>query len=42
MVMRKQEEALFWSIALPGFGQLINGKFIKGILFLILEFRISY
>lgn len=34
-------EKLFWSIAFPGFGQLLNGKYIKGILFIILEFLIN-
>ncbi|WP_085521580.1 hypothetical protein [Tuberibacillus sp. Marseille-P3662] len=30
-------EKLFWSIALPGFGQLLNGKYIKGIVLIALE-----
>lgn len=34
-------EALLWSIALPGFGQLLNKKHIKGILFIVLEFLIN-
>ncbi|WP_343750515.1 hypothetical protein [Lentibacillus halophilus] len=34
-------EKLFWSIALPGFGQLLNGKYIKGILLIALEFMIN-
>jgi len=34
-------EKLFWSIALPGFGQLLNGKIIKGILFIFLEVLIN-
>jgi hypothetical protein len=34
-------EKLFWSIALPGFGQLLNQKYIKGILFIGLEFLIN-
>ncbi|WP_085524159.1 hypothetical protein [Tuberibacillus sp. Marseille-P3662] len=34
-------ESLLWSIALPGFGQLLNRKYIKGILFIILEFTIN-
>lgn len=34
-------EKFFWSIALPGFGQLLNGKYIKGILFILLEFLIN-
>lgn len=35
------KEALFWSIALPGFGQLLNGKWLKGVLFVALEFLIN-
>ncbi|MFC2950014.1 hypothetical protein [Virgibacillus sediminis] len=34
-------EVLLWSIALPGFGQLLNGKYIKGILLIGLEFLIN-
>lgn len=34
-------EKLFWSIALPGFGQLLNGKYIKGIVLIFLEFLIN-
>jgi hypothetical protein len=34
-------EALFWSIAFPGFGQFLNGKFLKGVTFLALEFLIN-
>jgi TM2 domain-containing membrane protein YozV len=34
-------EAILWSVAFPGFGQLINGHLIKGILFIILEFTIN-
>jgi len=34
-------EKLLWSIALPGFGQLLNGKLIKGLLLIILEFLIN-
>ena len=37
-----QIEKLLWSIALPGFGQLLNGKYVKGIAFLILEFLINF
>jgi hypothetical protein len=28
-------------MALPGFGQLLNGQFLKGLLFLILEFILN-
>ncbi|MDR7002117.1 hypothetical protein [Neobacillus niacini] len=34
-------EAVLWSIAFPGFGQLLNGHLIKGILFIVLEFIIN-
>ncbi|NBJ70335.1 MULTISPECIES: hypothetical protein [Clostridia] len=34
-------EALLWSIALPGFGQLLNRKYIKGLLLVGLEFIIN-
>ncbi|WP_246938927.1 hypothetical protein [Bacillus pinisoli] len=34
-------EMLCWSIALPGFGQLMNKDYIKGIIFIILEFLIN-
>jgi hypothetical protein len=34
-------ERFLWSIALPGFGQMLNGKYIKGIMFVFLEFLIN-
>jgi len=34
-------EKLMWSIALPGFGQLLNGKYIKGIVLIFLEILIN-
>ena len=34
-------EKLLWSIALPGFGQLLNGKYVKGIIFILLEFVVN-
>src|SRR5689334_16865650 len=34
-------EKLLWSIALPGFGQFLNGKILKGLLFVFLEFLIN-
>ncbi|MFA4885320.1 MAG: hypothetical protein WC601_06045 [Desulfotomaculaceae bacterium] len=34
-------EVILWSIALPGFGQFLNGKYFKGTLLLILEFLIN-
>ncbi|NMD69350.1 hypothetical protein HHO41_03550 [Bacillus sp. DNRA2] len=41
MMKTKKLEAILWSIAFPGFGQLLNGHHIKGILFVILEFTIN-
>jgi hypothetical protein len=35
------KETLLWSIALPGFGQFLNGKLVKGIVLVILEFLIN-
>ncbi|YCA42044.1 hypothetical protein M1E11_14605 [Bacillus sp. JZ8] len=35
------KEILLWSIAFPGFGQLLNGKYFKGIVFIVLEFMIN-
>jgi len=34
-------EKLIWSIALPGFGQILNGRYFKGTVFLVLEFLIN-
>ncbi|WP_338469468.1 hypothetical protein R4Z10_11605 [Niallia sp. XMNu-256] len=39
--MRQPIEVLLWSIALPGFGQLLNGRFLKGIVFILLEIIIN-
>ncbi|MEK4159436.1 MULTISPECIES: hypothetical protein [Paenibacillus] len=42
--MRKDDrsvEILLWNIALPGFGQLLSGKYVKGILFIALELLIN-
>lgn len=41
--MKKNEplEAILWSVALPGFSQLLSGSYIKGILFVGLEFIIN-
>ena len=39
--MNNAIEKLLWSIALPGFGQFLNGKIIKGIVFVILEFLVN-
>lgn len=37
----KKLAAILWSIALPGFGQLLNQKYIKGLLLIGLEFIIN-
>ncbi|MFG6149604.1 hypothetical protein [Halobacillus sp. B23F22_1] len=37
----KRLEVLFWSIAFPGFGQLLNHQFLKGIFFILLEVIIN-
>ncbi|UOF92646.1 hypothetical protein LSG31_11065 [Fodinisporobacter ferrooxydans] len=34
-------EVFLWSIALPGFGQLLNGKFFKGIVLIGLELLVN-
>lgn len=34
-------EKLLWSIALPGFGQILNGKLIKGLVIIFLELLIN-
>lgn len=39
--MTEKLEAILWSIALPGFAQLLNRKFVKGIVFISLEFLIN-
>ncbi|RYL95605.1 hypothetical protein EWI07_00030 [Sporolactobacillus sp. THM7-4] len=37
----KKLEALLWSIALPGFPQLLQGDYFKGLLFIVMEFVIN-
>lgn len=39
--MANKRETLLWSIALPGFGQLLNGKLIKGTVLIFLEFMVN-
>ncbi|MFS0671563.1 hypothetical protein [Ornithinibacillus sp. 179-J 7C1 HS] len=34
-------EVLLWSIALPGFGQFLNGKLFKGTVLILLEFIVN-
>ena len=35
------KEKLLWSIALPGFGQLLNGKYLKGLIVIVFEVIIN-
>ncbi|WP_018934132.1 hypothetical protein [Gracilibacillus lacisalsi] len=37
----KASEAILWSIALPGFAQVLNGRIVKGIILIGLEFLIN-
>lgn len=39
--METKTEKWLWSIALPGFAQILNGKLIKGIVLISLEFLIN-
>ncbi|QKY71326.1 MULTISPECIES: hypothetical protein [Lentibacillus] len=41
MNQNNKYEKLFWSIALPGIGQILNRKLFKGFLFIGLEFLIN-
>lgn len=41
MEKSRRIETLLWSIAFPGFGQIINGQFLKGLLFIGLELFIN-
>lgn len=36
-----KHEALLWSVALPGFGQILNGKLVKAVIFLFLEYLVN-
>ncbi|WP_166238908.1 hypothetical protein [Paenibacillus turpanensis] len=38
---QKMLEQLLWNIALPGVAQLLNHKYVKGILFIGLEFLVN-
>jgi predicted transporter len=39
--MTSKTEAILWSIALPGFAQILNKKLAKGFVFIFLEFLIN-
>jgi hypothetical protein len=41
MITKDELEKILWSIALPGFAQILNGKFLKGLLFIGLEIWIN-
>ena len=34
---KSASEILFWSIGLPGFGQIVNRKYVKGLFIILLE-----
>ncbi|EGO64208.1 hypothetical protein [Acetonema longum] len=36
--MTNAVEKIFWSIAFPGFGQILNGKLVKGFAFIFIEY----
>lgn len=36
-----RHEAILWNVAMPGFGQLQTGNYLKGFLFIFLEFLIN-
>lgn len=40
-IKKSKHEVLFWSIALPGFGQLLNHRYVKGFILIILEFIVN-
>ncbi|WP_088105468.1 hypothetical protein [Bacillus urbisdiaboli] len=39
--MEKRTESILWSIALPGFSQMLNGRLFKGTVFIFLEVLIN-
>jgi len=41
MNMNSALEAALWSIAIPGFGQIINKKYFKGLILIVLEVLIN-
>jgi hypothetical protein len=40
-VNKNSIEKLLWSIAFPGFGQILNKKYVKGIFLIVLEFLVN-
>jgi hypothetical protein len=41
LMTSRQWEVIFWSIALPGFGQFLNKAYLKGVVILFLEVLIN-
>jgi hypothetical protein len=41
MLKNNEIERILWSIALPGFGQILNKHFLKGVLFIAAEIIIN-
>jgi hypothetical protein len=41
VIVGSRIEKVLWSIAIPGFGQLLNKRYFKGIVLIILEFVIN-
>ncbi|QQK81612.1 hypothetical protein HUG20_17955 [Salicibibacter cibi] len=39
--MEKKVEAILWSIALPGFAQLLSRNYVKGILLILIEIIVN-
>ena len=39
--MANEKETLLWSIAFPGFGQFLNGEYIKGVTLIFLELLVN-
>lgn len=37
----EKSERILWSISFPGFGQILNGQILKGIIFITLEFMVN-
>lgn len=39
--IKRPSEVLLWSVAFPGFGQLLNKQYVKGLTFILLEVNIN-
>lgn len=42
ILRQERVEKLLWSIALPGFGQLLNRRYLKGVVLILLEILINH